>query len=144
MRSLGHLKMLVGTMLVTVDHPKHQVLCCSGRGACQCCPPHVLEEEDLLGLAHSEKDLQSMESLDLASDVNISFKRLKTYLPFLDSTVTVDPVWKKKQTRETVSRLSRQINLLRGGAQERDENPAMFIPGRVLHLEDSHQYGLNQ
>ncbi len=144
MRSLGYLKMLVNTMLVTVDHPKHQVLCCSGQGKAQCCTPHILEEEDILGLAYSEAELKSVESIDLAGDVNVGFKKLKTYLPFLDKTITWDPVWKKEQMKEVVRKFAQELDLVKGGAQERDENPAMFLPGRILHLEDSEEYGVNQ
>lgn len=144
MRSLGYLRLLVSTMLKTVDHPKHQVLCCSGSGRAQCCTPYVNEEEDILGLAYSREELRSVESLDLAGDMDVSFRKLKTYLPFLDDTVTWDPTWRKEETKEVVRNLNHQVNLVKGGAQERDERPAMFLPGRILHLEDSEEYGLNK
>ncbi len=144
MRSLGYLKLLVSTMLVTVNHPKHQVLCCSGKGRGQCCQPRVMEEEDILGLAYSEAELQSVENLNLEGNMEINFKKLKTYQPFLDKTVTVDRAWKDEDIREAVSSVCERVNAVKGGALERDMNPTMFLPGRVLHLEDSEEYGVNQ
>lgn len=140
MRSLGYLKLLVETMLVTVDCPKHQVLCCSN--STHCCPPRVSKDEDLLGLAYSEEDLRSVESLNLEGDLNMtgSFVKLKSYQPF----VTVNPTLRKDSTKKTVDELCKGLCLVKGGADESDDHPAMFLPGRVLHLEDSTQYAVNQ
>lgn len=140
-RSLGHLKLLVETMLVTVDSPKHQVLCCSGSVDGYFSPSsRVLQDEEILGLAYSQQDLQSVEHLNLDADPTRRFKKLKTYKPF----ASVLPAWRRGDSVEAVSQLLKELNQVSGGAQESDSHPMMFLPGRILHLEESDQYGLYQ
>lgn len=140
-RSLGHLKLLVETMLVTVDSPKHQVLCCSGSVNGYFSPSsRVLEDDAILGLAYTQEDLQSVEHLNLEGDPSRSYKKLKTYKPC----ASVLPAWRRGDTVEAVNRLTKELNQVNGGALESDDHPMMFIPGRILHLEESDQYGLYQ
>lgn len=137
-RSLGHLKLVIGTMLASVDASKHRVLCCSGQGWYQCCPPRdkVLEEENILSLAHSESELQSVASLDLEGD----HAKLRKYQAFH----SVDRRWRRETTRRVVSHIHTQLHLVKGGTKERKDQPMMFLPGRVLHLEELDQYEQNK
>lgn len=138
-RSLGYLKLLIESMLVTVDSPKHKVLCCSGRGWTQCCSPsNILPGENILGLAYSKSELQSVEALNLESDLQLTqnYKKLRSYQP-----VSINPKWKHASIRQAVTNLQRQVNQVKGGAVEREDQPMMFLPGRVLHLEETEQYG---
>ena len=138
-RSLGYLKLLVETMLVSVDYPKHRVLCCSA-STNRCCSLRTINDEDFLGLAYSKQDMQSVLSLDLQADLNAtkSYQKLKLYRP---SVVTVDSTWRKEKTMKVVGALCRQLHQVGGGAEEcSDDKPMMFLPGKVLHLEDSPNY----
>jgi hypothetical protein len=101
----------------------------------------VREEEDILGLAYSETDLQSTEHLNLEGglDHTRSFKKFETYKPF----ISVKPSWHKERTRETLNALCKGLCLVKGGADESNDHPAMFLPGRVLHMEDSERYAVN-
>ena len=140
-RSLGHLKLLVQTMLATVDSPKHQVLCCSGSVNGYFSPSsRVLQDEEILGLAYTQEDLQSTEHLNLDGDPTRSFNKLKTYKPF----TSVLPAWRRGENVEAVNQLIKELNQVNGGALESDSHPMMFVPGRILHLEESDQYGLYQ
>ena len=140
MRSLGYLKLLVETMLVSVDYPKHQVLCCSG--SAHWCSPQVPGDEDILGLAYSEADLQSVENLSLEGNLLMtrSYKKLKTYKPF----VSVKSAWRKETTKKVVALLCKELHQVRGDVETLDERPMMFLPGRVVHLEDSSHYEANR
>lgn len=128
-RSLGYLKLLIQNMLVSVDAPKHQVLCCTGRAH-----HHISKEENILGLAYSKSELQSVEALNVEAD---PYMKLKAYHPLL----SINPTWKMESTREVVTDLHRRIRQVKGGAEEREDQPMMFLPGRVLHLEETKNYG---
>ena len=138
LRSLGYLKHLVEAMLVTVDCPKHQVLCCSTSSLS--CRPQVVEDEDILGLAYSQKDLQSVGpgSLDLGGDPESVSEKLKKYKP----NVSVKRTLNNKEAKETVQALCKGLCLVKGGASESNDHPAMFLPGQILHMEDSSQYAV--
>lgn len=123
---------------MSVDAPKHQVLCCSTSSSSSCCRPQVIENEDILGLAYSQKDLESVESLDLEGDLENTnaFKKLMKYKPFVSVKGT-------NGAEETVCALCKGLCLVKGSANESNDHPAMFLPGLILHLEDSSHHAGN-
>ena len=139
-RSLGYLKLLIQSILVSVDSPKHQVLCCSGRSRTQCCPPRVQEEENFVGLAYTKEELQAVEVLNIEAKLNEtpSYKKLRVYRPARSIASKMNKV--KKEGRDAVSKLHEKMEECGGGAVEREDQPMMFLPGRIVHLEETQQY----
>ena len=90
----------------------------------------VPQDEHLVSLDNEAQNSSHCEEQD---DVH---EKLKNYLPF---TVT-HPRWKQKNGRVLVDSFIQRIKKCRGGAYEDSNQPMMFMPGRILHLEESEQY----
>ena len=162
MRGLAHLKMSVTDLIVKCNNTKQQVLCCTG-----CCgwQPTIPREADLLKLVPTEADIASLHSLDLAIDetrprpaglnsireglpftsVRSKREQSRVDLPFNFKEKLVNKEehkLKKRFTKDFLERLNDLESTLRGECMETDEEerPMMFIPGRILHLEEGEEY----
>ncbi len=127
-RAFGYLRLLIETMLTTVDSSKNRVLCCTGRSWWHCCPPRIPQREDIVGLEEL-----SQQSTPESCDGEDEFERLRSYLPF----TVLNP---RRRNSEHALHLIRSIRECMGGALETDKQPLMFMPGRILHLEEPDQY----
>lgn len=96
----------------------------------------------MLGLSYTKAELQSLEALNLEADLDTtqSFKALRVYKP----SVSINPTWRKEKTREVIRNFNKQLEQVKGGAEKREDQPMMFLPGRVLHLEETQQYQRNK
>lgn len=163
MRGLTYLKMSIADLIGKCRHTKHQVLCCTG-----CCGwnPQTPREPDLLKLAPKEADLSSLHNLDLAVDETKpppALNKLKNSLPFTTTTTAGVPpslpftlkakLMKKDEhkimknfTKQFLKRLDALREELKGERLIIDpdldmcEQPMMFIPGQILHLEEGEEY----
>lgn len=139
MRSLAYLKVMVEMMLVTVDCTKHQALCCSSGKWYQCCPPKVSQDENLVSLSYLECQQDPLPSVQHDTKGS-NVQKSKNYLPF---TVT-HPKWKSSKARGVVDKFIQRLSHRRSLAWEDPEQPMLFIPGRVLHLEEPDQYRIKK
>ena len=166
MRGLAYLKMSVTDLIEKCHHTKQQVLCCTG---CCGWKPNTPREPDLLKLAPKDADLASLQSLDLAIDETRprpALKRLENSLPFTSVGVrgapsaaastalpfTLKAKLMKKDDRKVMKNFTKQfLKRLEGLKEELKrarvefdsdeyEQPMMFIPGRILHLEEGDEY----
>ena len=165
MRSLAYLKMTITDLIVKCKYTKQQVLCCTG-----CCGwrPFTPPESDLLKLIPTEADIASLDSLDLDFDKTKprpGLESIRDGLPFTSvrpsrESVHVDLPFnlkgkimnkerhktKKHFTKDFLERLHDLESTLRGEEAEpgTEHQPMMFIPGRILHLEEGEDYATNK
>ena len=159
MRGLAYLKMSIADLIGKCRYTKHQVLCCTG-----CCgwKPHTPREPDLLKLAPEEANLSSLHSLDLAIDETKprpALKKIQNSLPFTTTPTTSLPFtlkakFMKKEKRAVKKNFTKQFLKRLDGLREElkgerliiesdldmCEQPMMFIPGRILHIEEGDEY----
>ena len=153
MRGLAYLKMSINDLIDKCPHTKQRILCCTG---CFGWKPHTPHEPDLLKLVPMETDHASLHSLDLAVDEarpRPGLNSLKGQLPFtsgMSLPTNLKAKLMKKEDRRTIKRFTKQFlkrlveleEELKGvGVElEEQEQPMMFIPGRILHLEEEQEY----
>lgn len=171
MRGLAYLKMSVSDLIEKCGHTKQRVLCCTGCCGWRPTTPH---EPDLLKLIPKETALSSLHSLDLAIDETKprpGLKSIENQLPFTsvksqrgrkaastkkDLPFQVKTKLLKREKHKTMKKFTREflerlVDLeaeLKGEKviieEEEEERPMMFIPGRILHLEEGEEYVTNR
>ena len=115
-------------MLVTVDSNKQQALFCSDEEWYQCCQPAVPQDEDLVGISY----LDYQKSSQLAQqdvDSKVSYCALESH-----------PKWKTHKGQRAVYKFLQNISYQRGLLWEDPEQPMLFVPGRILHIEVPGRY----
>jgi len=118
-------------MLVSADSHKQQALSCTDSKWYQCCPPRVTQDEHLVGLAYLNYNNENPEDPEKAQSPNSN----KRY-PLLES----HPRWKNYKSQHAVYDFLENLSFKRSLMWENPEQPMLFVPGRVLHLEVSGQY----
>ncbi len=127
-RSLSYFKIMAETMLVTVDCHKQQALWCSESKGYQSCPPKLSSEEDFVGLA----------------SINYEENQQSTQSNRTSKSEEMQPLLSKQKDLSTdqnpVDEFLFNLSFQRSLAWENPEQPMLFVPGKILHLEVPTQY----
>ena len=117
---------------------QHKALCCGGF---RCWKPQLPEQEELCGLNECDSSSKLPNPQTTVEEGSIfetaSLKQLKTYLPW-----TIKRLRRSKymveSTQVSVKKFVRRLRTIR--RKEEDQGPLMFIPGHVLHLEETNEH----
>ena len=130
MRSLAYLKLMLKRLLETVELKKQELCCCV---FCKGWTPDLPLDEGFCKLLENIDPNDPQGSVVKAQPE--MYSELKSYLPF-----TVKGRTKKNysQRRQCHKKFLQHLDDLKGGAKvAKERQPMMFIPGKILHIEET-------
>lgn len=129
MRSLAYLKLMLKRLLETVELKKQELCCCV---FCKGWTPDLPLDEGFCKLLENIDPNDPQGSVVKAQPE--MYSELKSYLPF-----TVKGRTKNySQRRQCHKKFLQRLDDLEGGAKvAKERQPMMFIPGKILHIEET-------